>query len=346
VKSPRPALLPVLSDVKALRLRLEREEQQLLRSLSEGEGMLRRFEELDRPAYETWLRLEFGPKLSWIEEILASIRVKQLLIQRIQGLTEDHGFHPREALHLASADLEAVPAEADATPGAQTRADFKDSRPWDSDEIEARRRAKLEAKREARRETKRQQKIEKNREKQTSARAPGDSGILPNDGIPSQRKRVNLYRRLARRLHPDSPGVTSTETTQRLWLEVQAAYDAGDDERLLAVAAWLGADSHDENGAPSELALTLSERMERLRMLTRSATRLAKELEKRSSHPAWAFTDRQSELRPLRRNAAREIDGELARLQDTLSSLEDFIDSIGPPRAPSRSPSSPRGKRR
>ena len=53
--------LPVLTDMQQLLRRLAIEEDDQRRDLARREDRLRRFEDLERPAYESWLRLEIGP---------------------------------------------------------------------------------------------------------------------------------------------------------------------------------------------------------------------------------------------------------------------------------------------
>ena len=145
-----------------------------------------------------------------------------------------------------------------------------------------------------------------------------------------RRKGVSLYRRLAWKLHPDSAEAIPAERAQKLWLEVQAAYDALDWSRLLSIAAWLG------EGAIGTLRGSLSERYDRIRSLTRSSIQLDKRVGGLRLHPAWEFsTSRGSDRKKLKRQAARELENQMAEAQRVLEAIEDFIESLGPPRPPS-----------
>lgn len=312
--------LPVLTDLNALLRKLALEERELLRKLANLEDRVRQFEDFERPAYEAWLRLEFGPKLSALEEVYEQIRVLRITVHRIEELV-DQGLHPREALYVASG-RGAKKTEGE-EPGSQGA--------WDAEEIEARRRAKKEAKREARREAKKEK---RRAEKETAS----PSNETPHKSTPAQTSRsklVSLYRALARKLHPDSAQAIASDRAQRLWLEVQDAYEASDYERLLAVAAWLGDDALEPGKANPASPLSLPERFERIRALGISKFKLQKAVGRLGEHPAWDFSKTHGAARrKIRQRAAREIGDELARAQDALTAYEDFITSIGPARPP------------
>ncbi|MCW5891173.1 MAG: hypothetical protein KIT14_11565 [bacterium] len=92
-------MLPVPVDLPALLARLraaERGEQERLAGL---EARLRAFEDVERPAYARWLRLELGPTLSALDARRDELRARQATAFRVQTLIERDGFAPREALH-------------------------------------------------------------------------------------------------------------------------------------------------------------------------------------------------------------------------------------------------------
>ena len=326
--------LPVVSDLTKLLERLTANERTTTRKLAELEDRLRRFEDVERPGYDQWLRVEFGREFSVLEELFARIRERRVLIRRIQELVEEGGLQPREALYVASAHQEEPEREED--PAENARDGFHSG---DRASIEARRQAKLEAKRAERKSEKKKKAQEKNQEKASENEKTPGKKASPKSRI------VSLYRALARKLHPDSAVKVGdsipADQRHRLWLEVQTAYDSSDEERLLAVAAWLGDEMRVEGGDGMP-ALSLTERHDRLRTLVRSCTRLEKKLVSLADHPAWGFVSAgASGGRKLKKSAAREIEDELARAQEAIEALDDFVESIGPPRQPSS-----KGKRR
>lgn len=312
------------------RERLAREERLLARRLFELEGRVRQFEDSERPAFESWMRLELGPFFSTLEELHEQIRARRILALRVDELVRTRGLHPREALFVALTGEE-KDAEAGRREG-QPR-----EHAWDEDEIEARRQAKRESKRAARKEeraAKRKQVRQEEELAQERSRGPISlAGESETKRGPT--RLIALYRTLARKLHPDSSEFLKElplERARSLWHEVQSAYDDRSVERLLAIAVWLG----EEGRASADLpALSPSERKGRIRMLERSCRKIEERLGQLRSHPAWEFcTLGKSALRKLRQRLAREMQEELERTRDVLDQLEDFIDSIGPPCSP------------
>jgi hypothetical protein len=311
-------MLPVKLDLEHVLKRLSEEHRELARLLARFEGRIRDFETRDLPAYENWIRLELGPAFTVLDEIAERIRERRILAHRVNHLVQNEGLNPREALFVALAKPEGSPPE---DPPEEEQAQESSKNGWDADEIEARRRAKLESKRARRKE-----------EKRGKAREEKPAGTSVN-------RLVTLYRQLARKLHPDSPLGSkdiSSEESLSLWHEVQTAYDTANLDRLLSIAAWLGTKEGDftENKRSDEI-LSLSEKVERIRAMKKSVTRLESTLSHLRTHVAWEFQNKVgSEKKKLRKKAARELEDETARTQEVLDLLEDFIDSIGPPREP------------
>jgi hypothetical protein len=74
--------------------------------------------------------------------------------------------------------------------------------------------------------------------------------------------------------------------------------------------------------------------------MKKSIRRLEKTLENLSSHVAWEFRKKiGSERKKLKKKAARELEDEIARTQEVLDLLNDFIDSIGSAREPKKTKS-------
>lgn len=316
--------LPVLTDMHQLLRRLAIEEDDRRRDLANREDRLRRFEDVERPAYESWLRLQFGPILITLEEVSAELRLQRIVAERVTELVDSDGLHPREALHLVRHPrLASLPPPS----GDSTR-----------DEIEARRRAKLERKRAQRKQARREL-------RSANAGADEDEGHGAAE-IASRVRMVALYRALARRLHPDSPTALHSLEPARIrtiWAEVQVAYRARSLERMLALSAWLetvghlGAgvrvgEPHGWEGSRVHL-LSLSERHERLRALAKSRRALDRRLTELEREPAWGFEPASAGIcRRFRKVAARRLEGELAQVRATLQTVEAFLASIGPPR--------------
>lgn len=330
--------LPVPTDLPRLLRRLAREERSEQRELARLEARLRRFEDVERPAYDAWLRLELGPAVADVEELAAALRARQMLAERVTELVEDAGLRPREALWVVR-EARADPAQA---PGGGESREEREARR--RDEVEARRRAKLGRKRAERKRVKRE----------TRRRGADLPTTAPAGGGGPSRRLVAIYRDLARALHPDSPTVVRALAPARLrtvWAEVQAAYAVRSLERLLALATWLetvaasGVDAEAEEAsvpgdrphgdAPPGGFLSLAERHDRLRALRRAARALDRRLAALADEPAWDFPKAAPALRrKLKHAAARRLAGERDVMRAALAAVDDFLDGIGPPRPP------------
>jgi len=315
--------LPVVVDVHQVRRRLAEEEEDCRRELVRLEARLREFEDVERPAYMSWVRLELGPVVTRVEEVTAALRAQSFLADRVDELVAAHGLHPREALHAAR------------TGGALDE---------ERDAVAARRQAKLDRKRAERKQAK--------RARRAGAVPQADAGGRAGAPLGAARV-VTLYRGLARRLHPDSPMVVRGLAPARLrtvWAEVQAAYAARNLERLLALSAWLetaaaaGGVARDGGDAGGPL-VSLGERHVRLRALRGACRALERRLAELASDPAWEFpTVSAAVRRGLKQAAAKRLAAELDELALALREAEDFIAAIGAPRPP-RTGQGKRGRR-
>lgn len=312
-------MLPVPVDLPALLARLRAAEREHQARLAALETRLREFEDVEQPAYARWLRLELGPALAERDAREDELRARHATVWRVQTLVERDGCDAREALY-AVLHPEAAPVRRDR---------------MDPDVVAARRRAKVERKRAERRAARRAQARAGNGA--TGHGEPGSAAPRPASAAGQRTRPVALFRAIARRLHPDSPSVLRGHDplrTKTLWAEAQAAYAAGDADRLLAIAAWLDAADDD---APPLLPASLAERHARLRGLARAAVALERRLAALASDPAFDFSRRTPRERAqLRADAARRLDAELRRLEVTIAEVDAALDAIGPPRAPRR----------
>jgi hypothetical protein len=189
------------------------------------------------------------------------------------------------------------------------------------------------------------------KEARRAQRAADRSAAQGPDAAPSSAtarpaRVVDLYRALARRIHPDSPSALRNLDAGRLgalWADVQSAYEAGSLERLLALAAWVETLAEAEasgealgaRAAAAAIGRSFAERFERLRALQRSRRALERQLSELRADPAWNFAEqRASARRKLARQARAAIDDEIVLLRHALEELDEFFAAIGPPRAP------------
>ncbi len=295
------SLVPIDNDALSEQLALE--ENVLYQKLGELEGRIRHFEDFEQPAYERWVKLEFGPSLMTISQLRERLREKQILARRVHELIESKELSAREALYLALNH-------------------------HDNQEVTARRRAKLEQKRTAKLESRR----EKKRNQQTETKRT-------NPETPTKANRLTVaYRALARKLHPDSAErIKELPASQllNLWVEVQLAYQSSNYGQLTAISIWLEyCLTTQQQSIPKirKTAVSFSERIEKIRLLTLSTTRLEKQLLELESHPAHIFSQRTQQR--FNHQVARELDEQITKLQQDLDNITDFMGSIGTPTAP------------
>ncbi len=326
---------PVPTDRAELVRRLSLQERELGRKLAQLEERVQKFDTVDLPFYDNWVRLELGPRISDWEAILDQIRQRRILAWRIEQLVEKKGLHPREALYVATVftnESEDSP-QGENESSESERSEEAPRRPFGEAEIEARRRAKLEAKRAARKDAKEESK----RDSREAAPARPDEPLSPL--MLARRKGISLYRKLAFRLHPDSARADLPEARARtLWLEVQVAYESSDWDRLASIDAWMGLEGDDDGVQDRSLSRgerSLADRYERIRMLTRSAGKLEKKLAYLSLQPAWDFSAARSpERKRLRKHAAIRLEEQVEEAARALEVLEEYLESLGPPRPP------------
>ncbi len=301
---------------------LLQEERECLESLGRLEDELRRFEDLDLPQYQTWVRLEFGPVLSAIEEAHAEIRRLHLRAEQVREWIERFHLTGREAYYLVlyPEEGERYRLRVGVRPIAQEASD------------QARKRAKLEAKRAQRKEA---------RKKNTENSTQSGSGVENQEE--ARKKTVRTYRELARYLHPDSASRIDSPRATLLWHDVQTAYQEQNGERLLSLLTWI--QSHHapvQDSVFREEGTTLEEakaqKQQRVEELKRSLKRLKSEVQAKRSQPAWNFDalrkQKTSDLKKLKRSLSQGLESEFARAQEALSNYEEFFDSLGSARAP------------
>lgn len=320
--------VPMVVSLTQVLRRLAREEAAERTELGRLEARLRCFEDVERPEYEAWLRLELGPAVTRVDELAVELRARQMLAARVTELVEEYGLHAREALWVVQeAPAVARDEEEPRRRGAATE---------DPEAVDARRRAKRDRKRADRKQAARERKAA--RVVDAAAEAGGEA---------ARKRLVGLYRDLARSLHPDSPHVLRALPAARLraiWAEVQGAYALRSLERLLALATWVetvaatGVDA--TSGEPGEAraagpTLSLAERHERLRALRRASRALDRRLAALAAEPGWNFAAATPVARrKLKQSAARRLASERAAMEAALAAVDDFLGAIGPPRPP------------
>lgn len=168
----------------------------------------------------------------------------------------------------------------------------------------------------------------KRREKPSNeaARPAAPERSTPPSADPEESRRKQIYRILARRLHPDV-NLNLSPRELNLWHEVQLAYHSKDIQKLETLLALC-----ESGGAEFSFCSVLS--VSRLRAIfldfRKKIRSTQKELRERKKTPAWEYLQSKeapSGLKELKRRVARELRDAEEDLHSEIRTFEDAIDS-------------------
>lgn len=254
-----------------------------------------------RPSYAHWIAGIAGEKMEKVAKLQNQLKERAIFLDRMEQLVYEEFLSPRAAYEFANREYEEAKNQADQgiwderEPNFESDEDPED--PFDEEVI-----------------------FEKLFEEMASFMEGGRSGKKRDrkefDFIESQKKEKeqkikNLYRQMARMLHPDT-GLQSNEASRELWSEVVAAYQANDLETLemLSVSVQLISDPQARTvgifdlNRLSEFLIGRSRRMKQeIKLLSRQ-------------DPAWKFESKD------RNELARRI---LADIRRTERELEEML---------------------
>jgi hypothetical protein len=257
----------IVVDSKPFRQKVQRDYGRAVRELDAARTEAERFQQEDKPLFERWINASFGKQLTELRDIQGQLFEAQHLVNEVQQ-EYHYGNHASIiAAYKAVMDRRAHPEEYETD----------DSEP-SSDEAH-----------------------HDNQESNGAFDGDFSESYIPraNAGAPKSSRLKELYRKLARRLHPDNQReITARE--KELWHKTQAAYDEGSVEVLETILATLEVD---EKGAKNANISTLMQLTESLKQRLRS---LRRELSKFRRDIAWDFS-RNSERGELIRKVEESI---------------------------------------
>lgn len=301
------------------------------------------YEERDQPAYVAWLWSAFGGTLQEMRELYRQIDEKSSIMDAVEGVAVDLDVSVAEAYAIYLERRKELEAELKAQRERQERAE----------------REKEKAEREKHGPGAKQGSFdwetggfgfgsdEGGDEDAGSGKRGGPRrgghGALPGEedvgsvGAGKARKDLppefkSLYRALARQLHPDVSelGLPDRARANQLWHQVQEAYEAGDLQRLRALAAVAGslagvgqAGSEPEAGAGRGLpAARISEVIALSRRYRKAARSLEREIHgARRDDPAFGFASAKK-TPAVKKQAQRQLQLERQQAQARLDALE------------------------
>lgn len=150
---------------------------------------------------------------------------------------------------------------------------------------------------------------------------------------PPDRRLKTLYRKLVQALHPDRNSALTPRQLE-LWHEVQAAYQAGDLERLEAAAGRV------ELGATGDAAsLPIGTLLRMTADLAHAVVELTRAIARARRQPAWAFRKTTKKRTKIESNRRRDLERQRSRVTEDLRILTSELDDLARRAARSKQPS-------
>lgn len=287
------------------------------------------FQSLDLPAFNRWLHLRFGPLLGEIRELSGKIAQSERILHQV------HRIAAMESISLRAAYQRYLAAE-------QTREERESIDPAESGESSG------------------------------NAPPPGEpdddgpdpfgpnaesddpfedirnlfesmfgqlGGADPGKSADHKRQVKELYRKLARRLHPDAQGKVSDEM-RSWWLQAQEAYQASDASQLELLLHLV----EEKQGTPQQMT-SVSSLYQMTTKLKATLRGMKRELRKNQRDRAWGCAKAPPDAR-IEREVEAELLRDLLPAKAHLFSLDREIEAlkiptVRVPRKPAKSKPSP-----
>lgn len=250
----------MLADGASIRRKAQRDYQRAARQLNRARAESERFHTQDKPLYARWLNAEFGGLLTELRDLQGKLFEAQTLVAEVQ-----QEYHFGEHASIGSAYRKVLHRRA-----------HPELYEEDSASEEASGKKESEA---AGAEDPFQEIWERFEKLHSGEPFPS------TDGSAAASRLKDLYRKLARRLHPDN-GHEITSREKELWHQTQSAYGDGQVEVLETILAMLEVD---EQGAKSATVSTLLQLTAGLKLSLRT---LKRELSALRRDMAWDFSRR------------------------------------------------------
>lgn len=304
-----------------MRQKIKKDYEQTQRKLEKARGDLHRFHKHDVPLFAQWLNGNFGSLLTAIREAGCRVAEAESLVFEIENEVfftgVSHGAAYRRVMERRN------------KPGGDDDDDSDDDE-FDFDPFEIFEEI-LGGKEEAGPNP--NAKARAGFKGSKKGRAAG--GKKAKDG-PKRSRLKDLYRTLVRMLHPDSARDLS-EHQREVWHQVQAAYEAGDEDQLEVILALQEVEG---KGHTDSTSLSL---LQKITSRFKAALKeVQAQLRKLRKDPAWKFSERK-DLAPLRRRFKSSLEDDVFRVQCALEHFESLLEEWKEASARIRRPS--RGRR-
>jgi hypothetical protein len=309
-RPPKPGAWSLLViDSAPIRQKARREYDRVQRDLEQAKAELERFRTEDQPQYAKWLNSNFGALLTETRELHEKLYAAQGLVSEVHHEFYLGGhrsiysayaavIHRREHPEEFEKEMKEAEEEAD-----EFRHEFEEI-------------------------------FGKSPEEFYEKFGFGPEGFGPEVSLPRQsqsRKPTfarlkDLYRSLARRLHPDAGG-PRTQKEIEWWHQTQAAYQAGDIEQLELILTL--ADIEDKGAKEASVSIL----QQIINQFKQSLKELKRELKQYRRDAAWNFSKLEDD-RPILQRTREMLEAEkmrLAILHDGFQAQIDAWKRLGQP---------------
>ena len=296
VVSARACLAMILVDGTRIRQEIKREYEKVLRDLDKARQQLERFQKEDVPHFSRWLNSRFGTLLTELRETTSRIHDLEQLFLEIETEMLFNGFSPSEA-HERVQDRRKnpePPPDVDEPFGGDPSRNGRHSSQSDPGFEEAE---------------------ESFRDFDNFGRNKKPTKPGRNFSASTVNRLKELYRALARRLHPDVQKKV-TPQKQEWWHQAQAAYEKGDVEQLEVI---LSLCEIEDTGTTEKTSLSVLQRISA--QLRKSLRQLKAQLTKCRRDPAWDFKARKDHD-AMAATMHRQMTHDLHRMKQQLQSME------------------------
>src|SRR6266496_2699911 len=277
----------MLADGTRIRHAIKSEYEKLRRQLEKARTELARFEEEDVPAYRRWFHGEFGALLTELRETSQRLHELEMIFLEVESEIIFNGASPSAAYARARQRRETPeppPEDSDADDDDGPEFSFGDDfgkPPPGSDDF-------------------------------ASDRKPSRRRSNGKANSPAAARRLKeIYRALARRLHPDAQR-EMTAQKREWWHQAQAAYQEGDIEQLEVILVLC---EIEETGNADKASLSVLQRISA--HFKKSLRQLRSQLTKSKRDPAWNFSQCK-DLAVLTERVRRRMDEDLRRMKAEL----------------------------
>lgn len=284
----------------------------------------------DEPKYALWVQTEFAPEISSIRGLQEKYFELQAIVEFVEDCVRETGASCREAYleylefkrttelmqKMRAEHLKEEAARAER----ERENENEEAEEGDSDDEESG----------TNHHGRRSSGSHSHSEEWQSSHAARNQN-LSKKALSLEADIKQIYRQLAKRLHPDINGGLSAEETE-MWFEVQQAYDDRDLARLEALLALAErhAAEREENGdiAKPGKFQSLGRLKSMLKNLTRKMRNVQRNLKKAKQSPAWDFQQVKNDSRryaKLKLEISTEFDQMVRGMNSDVRQLERLV---------------------